>query len=114
MIGKVKDAMKRLDIPTIAVISDHQASIRIGVKKALPGVKRQFCHFHVLRNALKPIIDRDRRMKKNIRKRIRGISRIESSVLDRDDPQASIIGAPAPFSGVFSYIPEQRLLISQE
>ena len=91
MIGKVRDAMKRLDIPIIAVISDHQASIRIGVEKALPGVNHQFCHFHVLRNALKPIIDMDRGMKKNMRKRIRGISTIESSIRDRDDPQAYII-----------------------
>ena len=90
IIGKVRDAMKMLDIPIIAVISDHQASIRIGVEKALPGVKHQFCHFHVLRNALKPMIDMDRRIKKNMR-RIRGISRIESSIQDRDDAQASII-----------------------
>lgn len=84
IIGKVRDAMRRLDIPIIAVISDHQHSIVLGVKKALPGVKHQFCHFHVLRNALKPMIDMDRKMKKDIRIRMHGISRIEKSLPDGD------------------------------
>lgn len=70
--GKVRDAVKRLDILIIAIISDRQASIRIGVEKTLPGVKHQFCHFYVFRNALDPIIDMDRRgIKKSRRKRIR-------------------------------------------
>ena len=85
IIGKVRDSLRRLDIPIIAVISDHQRSIVLGVKKALPGVKHQFCHFHVLRNALLPISDMDRRMKKDLRIRIRGIAGIEKSLRSRDD-----------------------------
>lgn len=85
IISTVKDALYRLDIPIKAVISDHQHSIRLGVKMALPGIKHQFCHFHVLRNALLPISDLDRALKKDIRKRIRGLSAIEESLSKRDD-----------------------------
>ena len=85
IIGKVRDAMKKLDIPIIAAISDHQRSIVLGVKRALPGVKHQFCHFHILRNAMKPMIDMDRKLKKDIRIRIRGISGIERSLSERSD-----------------------------
>lgn len=89
IIGKVRDALERLGIPIIAVISDHQVSIRLGVKRALPGVRHQFCHFHVLRNACLPVMDLDRNLKKKIRKRIRGIPKIERSLQGRDDPMAS-------------------------
>lgn len=83
--------MKRLDIPVIAVISDHQRSIVLGVQKALPGVKHQFCHFHVLRNALLPMANMDRKLKKDLRIRIRGIAGIERSLDGRDDADASTL-----------------------
>ena len=89
--GKVRDAMKRLDIPIIAAISDHQHSIVLGVKRALPGVKHQFCHFHILRNAMKPMMDMDRKLKKDMRIRIRGISGIERSLRERSDAPARIL-----------------------
>ena len=89
IIERVRDALRKIGIDIIAVISDHQKSIVLGVKKALPGVKHQFCHFHVLRNALLPIADMDRKMKKDMRKRIRGISKIERSVAERTDGHAS-------------------------
>ena len=70
------------------MISNHQHSIVLGVRKALPGVKHQFCHFHVLRNALMPIADMNRGMKKDIR----GIKGIEGSLPDRDNAIAPVIG----------------------
>ncbi|MHB8395874.1 MAG: transposase [Thermoplasmataceae archaeon] len=85
IISTVRDALHRIGLEIISVISDHQHSIRLGVKKALPGIKHQFCHFHVLRNALLPISDRDRALKKDIRKRIRGLSAIEESLSRRND-----------------------------
>ncbi|MCL4334156.1 MAG: transposase [Candidatus Thermoplasmatota archaeon] len=69
IIATVRDGLKKIGIPIIAVISDHHHSIRLGVKKALPGIRHQFCHFHVLRNACLPIVDTDRKLKKEIRKR---------------------------------------------
>lgn len=91
IIRIVKDAMEKLGVPIIAAISDHQASIRLGVRKALPGIRHQFCHFHVLRNACLPITDMDRKLKKNIRKRIRGISSIERSLSQRNDQPSGIV-----------------------
>ena len=88
LISIVKEKMDHCDLRIIAVVSDHQASIRLGVKKAIPGIKHQFCHFHILRNACLPVMDMDRNLKKRVRKRIRGIPKIERSLNEREDPAA--------------------------
>ena len=85
LISAVRDALRRLGLEIIAVISDHQRSIVLGVQEVLPGIKHQFCHFHVLRNACLPIMDKDRALKKDLRKRIRGLSPIEESLSRRND-----------------------------
>ena len=43
LITEVKEA---LDVPIVAAVSDGQDSIRKAIKKALPGVPHQLCHFH--------------------------------------------------------------------
>jgi hypothetical protein len=83
-IVQLLDAVKRLEIPVLAVVSDHQHSIRLAVAKVFPGVPHQFCHFHVLRNACLPIIDMDRNLKKEVRKSIRGVSSVEKSLKSKN------------------------------
>ena len=43
LITEVKEA---LAVPIVAAVSDGQDSIRKAIKKALPGVPHQLCHFH--------------------------------------------------------------------
>ncbi len=78
------EAVKRLEIPVLAVVSDHHHGIRLAVAKVFPGVPHQFCHFHVLRNACLPIIDMDRNLKMEVRKAIRGVSSVEKSLKSKN------------------------------
>jgi len=71
------EEVKKLGLPIIAVVSDHQASIRLGVERALPGVPHQFCHFHYLKNAFKPLSDLDSNLKVKLKHRVRGVRRVE-------------------------------------
>jgi len=71
------EEVKKLGLSIIAVVSDHQASIRLGVKKALPGVPHQFCHFHYLKNAFKPLSDLDSNLKVGLKRKVRGVRRVE-------------------------------------
>ena len=48
-------------VPIVGVISDGQHSIRDAVAEALPGVPHQFCQFHYLREAARPLYEADRR-----------------------------------------------------
>lgn len=88
LIGEVKEA---LGVPIIGAVSDGQDSIRKAIKKALPGVPHQLCHFHYLREAAKPIYEADRHAKKELKKRVRGVRPIERKVEGRDDPKAQAI-----------------------
>lgn len=96
-----------LQLPILGVISDAQASIRLAVAQALPGVPHGFCHFHVLREAAKLIFEADRHMKKEIKKEIRDLRGVERAVekelgmdpvADAHLPVASkpVGGAPTP------------------
>ena len=83
-------------MPITGVISDGQDSIRKAVARALPGVPHQLCHFHYLREAAKPISEADRHAKKELKKRVRGIRRIErqaekAAESDPDDEESEIV-----------------------
>src|SRR5215212_728179 len=77
LAGLITQVHRALPVPVTGVVSDGQGSLRKAVAKALPGVPHQLCHFHYLREAAKPISEADRHAKKELKKRVRGIRRIE-------------------------------------
>lgn len=88
LLGEVLEA---LPVPIAGVVSDGQQSIRKAVAKALPGVAHGLCHFHYLREAVRPIYAADRHAKKELKKRVRGIRPLERKVEDREDPEGVAI-----------------------
>src|ERR1700758_1194612 len=92
----LREVKEHLPVPVAGVVSDGQSSIRKAVAKALPGVPHQLCHFHYLREAAKPISEADRHAKKELKKRVRGIRRIErqaekAAESDPDDEESEIV-----------------------
>src|SRR5271156_5375354 len=81
--------------PLTGVVSAGQDSLRRAVARALPGVPHQLCHFHYLREAAKPIYEADRHAKKELKKRVRGIRKIERRAEEgsegEDDAEAEIV-----------------------
>jgi hypothetical protein len=69
-----------LPVPIVAVVSDGQSSIRKAVAEALPEVAHGLCHFHYLREAAKQIYEADRHAKKELKKRVRGVRKLERAV----------------------------------
>lgn len=69
-----------LKLPVLGVVSDAQESIRLAVAQVFVGVPHGFCHFHVLREAAKPIFEADRQMKKEIKKQVRDLRGVERVV----------------------------------
>jgi hypothetical protein len=93
LIDQVRQA---LPVPITGVVSDGQESIRKAVAMALKGVPHQLCHFHYLREAAKPIYEADRHAKKELKKRVRGIRKIEraaekEAAEGEDDAEAEIV-----------------------
>jgi hypothetical protein len=88
MIREVRDA---LPVSITGVISDGQDTIRKAVARTLPGVPHQLCHFHYLREAAKPVAEADRHAKKELKKRVRGVRRIERQAEAEEDVEAEIV-----------------------
>jgi hypothetical protein len=96
LAGLITEVRQALPVPITGVISDGQESIRNAVKQALKGVPHQLCQFHYLREAAKPISEADRHAKKELKKRVRGIRRIErqaekAAESDPDDAESDIV-----------------------
>lgn len=88
LLEEVKAA---LPVPIAGVISDGQHSTRNAVASALPDVPHGLCHFHYVREAVRPIYEADRPAKVELKKRVRGVRPLERSVEERDDPVAEVI-----------------------
>ncbi|NBD10800.1 transposase [Corallococcus silvisoli] len=86
LLEEVKRALGR--VPIVGVVSDGQRSIRNAVAHALPGVPHQLCHFHYLREAARPLYEVDRHAKKELKKRVREVRKVERAVEGRDDASA--------------------------
>jgi hypothetical protein len=88
LLAEVRDA---LPVPITGAISDGQESIRKAVAQALPGVPHQLCQFHYLREAAKPIHEADRHAKKELKKRVRGVRKIERAAEGEDDAEGEVV-----------------------
>jgi hypothetical protein len=96
LAGLIDRVRRALPVPITGAVSDGQESIRNAVAMALKGVPHQLCHFHYLREAAKPIYEADRRAKKELKKRVRGIRKIERTAEEKteggeDDAEAEIV-----------------------
>ena len=78
-------------VPVAGVISDGQHSIRKAVAAVFPEVPHQLCQFHYLREAGRPIYEKDRHAKKELKKSVRDIRGIERETEGRTDPDAEAI-----------------------
>ncbi len=87
----LREVAAAIGVPIAGVVSDGQHSVRLAVRRALPGVPHQLCQFHYLREAAQPIFEADRHAKKELKKRVRGVRPIERAVEHRDDAEAEAV-----------------------
>jgi Transposase, Mutator family len=87
----LQQVAESVGVPITGVISDGQHSIRRAVQRALPDVPHQLCQFHFLRAAALPVFEADRHVKKELKKRLRGVRPIERAVEGRDDAEARAV-----------------------
>jgi hypothetical protein len=87
----VQEVQQALQVPMVGVITDGQPSSRAAVAQARPGVPHQWCQFHDLREAAKPIDDADRHAKNILKKQVRGVRPRERQLEGRTDHEAEVV-----------------------
>jgi hypothetical protein len=87
----LREVEEQLPVPIKGIVSDGQQSIRKAVREAYPEIPHGLCHFHYLREAVKPLYEADRHAKKELKKQIRGVRGIEHSLKEEEDPIHQVI-----------------------
>jgi MULE transposase domain len=69
-------------------ISDKQDAFLKGVEAEFPGVPHRYCANHFLRDLAKPVVEADSSAKVKMRKKVRGLRKIEKAILTRQRESA--------------------------
>ena len=58
-----------------------------GIAAEFPGVPHRYCDNHFLRDVAKPVLEADSHAKVQMRRKVRGLRKIEQAVLKRQGPR---------------------------
>jgi hypothetical protein len=94
IVTELLEPIKAWGIPIKGVVSDAQESIRLAVAQVYPDKPHQKCQFHCLKEAGPPSYERDRAMKTQLKKLLRGrLNRAKQAMqgLPENNPYRSVL-----------------------
>jgi hypothetical protein len=99
LIAKAKEWAESLGKPVGLWLSDKQDAFVTGIAAEFPDVPHRYCDNHFLRDVAKPVLEADSHAKVQMRKKVRGLRKIEQAALKHaaetsktamvDDPEAT-------------------------
>jgi hypothetical protein len=89
LIAQAKAWAQRLGKKVVLWISDKQDAFVTGIAAEFPGVPHRYCDNHFLRDVAKPVLEADSHAKVQMRKKVRGLRKIEQAVLQQQRAEAS-------------------------
>src|SRR5271166_5631981 len=89
LITKAKEWAESLVKPVALCISDKQDAFVTGIAAEFPDVPHRYCDNHFLRDVAKPVLEADSHAKVQMRRKVRGLRKIERAMLERQSTQAS-------------------------
>jgi hypothetical protein len=103
LIAKAKAWAEALGKPVALWLSDRQDAFVTGIAAEFPEVPHRYCANHFVRDVAKPVLEADSHAKVQMRKKVRGLRKIEQAVLKeqrvaaspRAEPKAAVADAPA-------------------
>jgi hypothetical protein len=93
LIAKAKEWADALGKTVALWISDRQDAFATGIAAEFPDVPHRYCDNHFLRDVAQPVLDADSHTKVQMRKKVRGLRKVEQAVLERQRESAA--GSPA-------------------
>ncbi len=88
LITRAKEWAEALHKPVALWLSDKQDAFVTGIAAEFPDVPHRYCENHFLRDLAKPVLEADSHAKVQMRRKIRGLRKIEQAVLKRQKGQA--------------------------
>jgi hypothetical protein len=89
LIAKAKAWAESLGKPVALWLSDRQDAFVTGIAAEFPEVPHRYCDNHFLRDVAKPVLEADSHAKVAMRKKVRGLRKIEQAVLKRQGTAGS-------------------------
>jgi hypothetical protein len=89
LIAQAKEWADGLGKPVALWLSDRQDAFVTGIAAEFPDVPHRYCQNHFLRDVAKPVLELDSHTKVQMRKKVRGLRKIEQAVLKRHDVETS-------------------------
>jgi hypothetical protein len=83
LIAQAKGWAEALGKPVALWLSDRQDAFVSGIATEFVGVPHRYCQNHFLRDVAKPVLEADSHTKVQMRKKVRGLRKIEQAVLKR-------------------------------
>ena len=81
LIAEAKEWANSLGKPVGLWLSDKQDAFVTGIAAEFPNVPHRYCDNHFLRDVAKPVLEADSHAKVQMRKKVRGLRKIEQTVL---------------------------------
>jgi hypothetical protein len=88
LITKAKAWAESLGKPVALWLSDRQDAFVTGIAAEFPDVPHRYCDNHFLRDVAKPVLEVDSHAKVQMRKKVRGLRKVEQAVLKRQGAEA--------------------------
>jgi hypothetical protein len=84
LIANAKEWAASLGKPVGLWVSDKQDAFVQGIAAEFPGVTHRYCENHFLRDAAKPVLEADSHAKVQMRRKVRGLRKIEQAALKHE------------------------------
>jgi hypothetical protein len=88
LIAQAKEWATSLNKTVSLWISDKQDAFVTGIAAEFPGVPHRYCDNHFLRDLAKPVLEADSHAKVQMRRKVRGLRKVEQAVLKRQNVEA--------------------------
>lgn len=85
LIQRAKQIAQPLSKPVRGWVSDKQDAFVTTIRVEFPNKPHRYCNNHFLRDLAKPVLDKDRPIKGQMRKKTRGLRSIENATLAEVD-----------------------------
>ena len=89
LIAKAREWAEAIGKPVVLWLSDKQDAFVKGIAAEFPGVPHRYCENHFVRDVAKPVLEADSHAKVQMRRKVRGLRKIEQAVLKQQNAEAS-------------------------